>query len=492
MAQDKQKTASKKTEGFCRMFIAAALIAEFVLLAAVVQNDVTLSGNESSRFTTIHAVVENGTFEIDDSLFPTVDRVRIDGRFYANKPLLFSVFLSGLYAPLHWIGGLSFQTHYHLLIFLLTVMGVVSFSLLLTFLFQKRLRALGAPCTTAVWLGLAVVFSTWIFSYGTSLNNHTPAAAMLFLFLMLLEHRGGCLTKVQAFGTGLLAALLTGTEIPTGGLFFCVGAVVLAASQRPRPWRPLLAYLAGFSTVTLGLAGLNFAVYGYPLDAYLVPGAFDFAESIHAPGVAGLRRPDNIGAYWFHIAFGQRGFVSHMPVMLFGIYYLLRHWRRVTRVQKLSAGAAGILFVFYGTRTGIFGGWAYGFRFFIPLIPLVFGWSAQWYLTARRRWQKNVFRMLIAVGCLTSAVGALNPWPVAYEGVATPPQAVEARVRSPFLSNLMVWAFEQNPRGPLFQWLAHDVYGRSTTLAYLWKEFTNRRQPERLKQVEALAQRWPR
>ena len=114
------------------LLILAVLLVEFAVLAAAVQNEITLSGNESSRFATVQSLVEKGTFAIEGSQFPTVDRVKIRGRFYSNKPLLFSVFLSGLYAPLHWIGGLRFSVDRNVLISLLTVLGVVPFSLLLT------------------------------------------------------------------------------------------------------------------------------------------------------------------------------------------------------------------------------------------------------------------------------------------------------------------------------------------------------------------------
>ena len=97
---------------------------------------------------------------------------------------------------------------------------------------------------------------------------------------------------------------------------------------------------------------------------------------------------------------------------------------------------------------------------------------------------------LLVWGLATPWAGTLNPWPVAYEGVATRAYDVEAEIRSPFLSNLLVWSFEQAPRGRLFRWLAHDIYGRRLTLRYLQTEFWNRREPEQLQQLAILALRW--
>jgi len=471
--------------------VLSALILQFFLLACLVKDDVTLSGNESSRFATVESLVEKRTFAIEDSMFETVDRVKIGDQFYSNKPLLLSVFLSALYAPLHYLGGLNFTDSYHWLIAFLTLLGVTSFSVLLTFLFQKRLRSIGMPSLASILLGLAVVFTTWILSYGTSLNNHTPAAALLFAFLYLLDRETKDPKGTQALAAGVVVGLLVGIEIPTGGIFFLVGIITILCARRPVAWRSIIHYMMGFSFVTLALAALNYAAYGYPLDAYLIPSAFDFEESIHAPGIAGLRRPTHLGYYLFHITLGKRGFWSHMPVLVLGLVYLLKRRRSLPIIEKITAAAVLILFLFYGTQTGILGGWAYGFRFFIPLIPIFFWWTSLWLFESRgNKIKKLLVVFLLFIGLVTSWVGTLNPWPVAYEDAATPPTAVEAKIRSPFLSNLMVWSFQHNPDGPIFRWLAEDLYGRDTSLEYLWKEFLNRKQPDKLKDIKKLAKKW--
>lgn len=475
----------------CRLWVAAILVAELAVLSVWVRGEVTRSGNESARLALVQILVEEGTFVIKGSTFETVDRAWIGERFYSSKPLLLSLWLAALYAPLHGLAGLRFEADAPFLVWFLTLAGITTFSLLLTYLFQRRLRRQGLACGPASLLGLAVVATTWVFSYGVTVNNHTPAAALLFAYLWLLERTVAEPSPRLGLAAGLLVAVLAGVDIPTGGLFFLVGCGVLGLS-RPRAWRTTAAFLAGAAAVTISLAVVNWAVYGYPLDAYFIPGAFDFPGRVHSPDAAGLRRPGRVVPYLFHITFGSRGFFSHMPVLLCAFPYLWRRRRSLSSVDRWTLAAAVILFAFYGTRTAIYGGWAYGFRFVVPLVPVFFWWACRWLLDEPGWWRRAVFSALCAVGLLTSWVGAQNPWPVSYEGKSTPAEAVEQQVRSPLLANLLVWSFERHPDGALFRWLSDEVYGRPVSARYLRKELVNRGEEERLPDLDREVARWRR
>ncbi len=62
-------------------------------------------------------------------------------------------------------------------------------------------------------------------------------------------------------------------------------------------------------------------------------------------------------------------------------------------------------------------------------------------------------------------------------------------MRSPFLSNLLVWSFERNPEGALFERLSTH-YGRPVTLGYLEAELWNRRRTDARERLLRLAERW--
>src|SRR6185503_530063 len=234
------------------------------------------------------------------------------------------------------------------------------------------------------------------------------------------------------------------------------------------------------------VAGIDVLAYGNPLPAYLIPGAFDFPGGVHTGRREGLRAVDAVLSNGFHQLFGERGVFSYQPVLLLAIPFVLR-WRRLSVLDRWSGAAVLLLVAYYATFTGEFGGWSFGFRFLIPLVPLLFWWAARWTWERPRRAWRVVFAALCLVGLITSAIGALNPWPVVYEGSATAPGAVEHYVRSPLLANVLVASFARDPESPAFRALA-EHYGPRVTAGYLQKAAINLRRPELLR----AATRWAR
>jgi hypothetical protein len=161
------------------------------------------------------------------------------------------------------------------------------------------------------------------------------------------------------------------------------------------------------------------------------------------------------------------------------------------RIEAPLLAAAGASVLFYGFFTNEYGGWAYGFRYLIPLIPLL------WFFIARDfapRWGSWSYRLLCALllwGLLASYVGANNPWCAAYEGVRSGPNSTDYYVRNSFLSNLMALSFEQNPDGELFRFLSEKVYGPPLAAASLNEAFVNAKKIEELKRLRAYCAEHP-
>jgi hypothetical protein len=453
-----------------RLVTALVFSAVALLLATTTKWEVTLSGNETTRLATVQTLVEQGTFSIDRSDFVTVDRVSIGGRFYSDKPLFLAAWLSLLYLPLHQLLGWDFSSHYHELIYLLGLVGVGSFSLLLAVLFYRRMRQEGRSWVWALAAAVALIFSTWIFSFGTSINNHTPAACVCFALAWTLWGGKAPLRGRRALAAGLLAGVLFNLDLPTGGLFFAGGLVFIAVASKRRRRTALVGFAAGFAGPVAMMAGLHYAAYGNPLPAYLVPGAFDFPSNIHTSQIAGLHRPERPIQYLFHATLGQRGLFSHQPVLLLSLPYLL--WRRPGRARALTPALIAVAAIlFYGTQTGDYGGWAYGFRFLVPLIPLFFWWACGWLAGVPGGRRLALLAPILAIGVVSAALGAYNPWPVCYEGSATAPGAVEEEVRWPVAANLLCWSFEH--RMEWFSPLAERIYGEDLARVYLAKSFRN-------------------
>ena len=79
----------------------------FLALAALLysQPEVSISGNESTRFAVIQAVGEQHVFHIEKTNFRTVDRVIRNNHVYSDKPLPIGWGLGMVHRVLHGVTG---------------------------------------------------------------------------------------------------------------------------------------------------------------------------------------------------------------------------------------------------------------------------------------------------------------------------------------------------------------------------------------------------
>lgn len=472
-----------------RFAVGLAFVVHALLLGLIAKDEVMLAGNEASRLATAQAMIDEGTFVIDRSMFRTVDRMKLEGEFYSDKPLLLSAWLAGVYAPIKHLAGVSFSEAYNLCVKLVTVFGITSFSVLLSLLFYFRLRSRGASGWPPLALSLAVVWTTWILSFGTTVNNHTPAAALLFALVWATDSPQGRPGSTRAFFAGILAGVVFGVALPVGAVFFCASAAALQGWTKKPAFAVLGAYVSGFAVAVALQAGLNFFAYGTPLPGYMIPGVYDFPENIHSQSKGGLFRPENPLENFFQFTLGYRGAFSHMPVLFLGFaFFAVRRLVRFTDLVSLLGAAA--LLVFYALLTGDFGGWSYGFRYAIPVGVLFFWWASLWLLDRPTSLRATVFVALCVIGLFTSVVGAINPWPVCYEGTGSSPEAIEQEIRSPLMANILYFSFDKAPDGPVFNYLAEEVYGRKSTVRYLYKAIVNTKRPDLMIRLRALGRKW--
>jgi hypothetical protein len=405
-----------------------------VFLALFAKSHITLAGNEASRLATVDSLVEDHSFAIDSSVFRTVDMVRIGEHDYSDKPPLLSLYLALIYSPLRAFLGMSFRnpSSSGTAIRLLTILGIVPFASGLAVLVCRRLRILGFGIWTGGVLALLSIASTWLFTYGTTVSNHVPAA---FLFTSVyLVMSAAALTMKRCIAGGVLAGVLLNIEVVSGlvaGIAVC-GCLVLFTRR--------LAWIIGFAIPVVlfaGIyAGLNVLSHGSVLPGYLVPYGYERVGGFHQQSPAALTPPTNLAAYAWNVLLGNRGVFSYMPALLFCLWPVFEAiWRGkrtrydiVRRTHGIPEGALAIgfvllLFAVYGLMTGDYGGWAYGFRYFVPALPLLFVYACvamrQMVNRAGTRLAAAPCIALLAVGVATSAVGAWNPWTVCFEGAIT-------------------------------------------------------------------------
>jgi hypothetical protein len=240
---------------------------------------------------------------------------------------------------------------------------------------------------TALIFGLATM--AWPYTQGYFSDPICGWALFAAAYALLAYAQSG--RKLYLFGAGLAwgFAFLTRSinlitlPIYLLGLFWVLDAVTrthgMTLQQRLqaafwRNWRPVVSFL--IPVVFSGVIALwwNWARYGNIFDTGYVA-----TETFSGDLLTGL----------FGLTVGPaRGFVWYNPVLLLAIPGALVFWRSHRRILFLSALLTALYFVVYALWYMWHGGYSWGPRFLVPVVPFVSliaggGWDV---LVTRRRW----------------------------------------------------------------------------------------------------------
>jgi len=424
-----------------RAELALVFLLALLLYGAVTHPRVFTAGNDASRWAQIESLVDHGRKDLGASRFAaTVDRVRIDGRDYSNKPPALALAGAALYAGLRAVTGWTLAgPGAGAVIWTLTLLLAGLPSALLVCGFRAALeRFVELGLAGRRWLTLALATGTLLFSYAGTLNNHSLPAALLFG--AWLAAAGGR-AALAGLATGLAAAV---DLLPGLGLAPFV-ALALPLDARDG-WRRVGRFAAGLAPGLALLVASNLYVLGSPWPPKLVPGAVDLSAAV-APSAGGVVLPQGAG-YPLETLFGGHGLFTVSPVLLLGAAGLLvccrrppfgsrRAWRALAAALLLQWGGHALL-------AGSYGGWAYGFRYLLPIQPLLL-LPAGAILEGRAR---ALLLALLPVSALFGALGAYHPWPPAHEQ-ASAPHPVASLVTNPIGGNAAAWAAEHAPGSAL-------------------------------------------
>ena len=434
------------------------------LYAATTHRRVFIAGNDASRWAAIESLVDHGSASVERSRFAAnIDRIRIGEHEYSNKPPLLALGGAAIYAALQTLFGWSLSgPGASSVLYWVTLLLVGVPSAWLVARFHAELGRF--PALDGRWrllLAGALGAGTLLFSFSTTLNNHTVAAALLFAaFVAALDGRG--------LASGLAAGLAAAVDLLPGmGLVPLFGWMLLQGRSRGAFFR----YAAGLACC-LALAGAaNLGTHGSLLPAKLVAGAVDLSAQA-GPAAGGVVLPQRL-TYPLEILFGSHGLFAVSPVLLFGAWGLALACRRPAAVLdqpeagnlrgpfgesdlgRALAVALVLQFVGHAVLAGSYGGWSYGYRYLLPIQPLLL-FCAPLALAgagrSRRRY-RNLFAAVLPVSILFAALGAYHPWPPAFEQESSG-HPVATLVENPVGGNAAGWLAQHAPASALASWTA--------------------------------------
>lgn len=186
---------SVQTRGICFTLVCVglAMVAARIAVVRSSTGEVPFLGaNDRSRWATVSALVDDGTYAIDRQLqirdsrtgrrtWQTIDLVRHrgpDGRqhYYSSKPPLLPTMIAGVYAAVRGLTGLTLEQRPffvgRLVLALVNLpMLAVLYGCVVSVILRHRIRPWGA-----IFLTAGTVFGTLVTPFAITLNNHLPAA----------------------------------------------------------------------------------------------------------------------------------------------------------------------------------------------------------------------------------------------------------------------------------------------------------------------------
>jgi hypothetical protein len=437
-----------------RRDLALWVVAFFLALWALLTHTHINSWNEYSRLAAVEALVERGTWVIDDTALGqlTGDRVLLNSHFYSDKPPVFTFAASGVYAVLHRGFGLSFDPQdcdpravtcycfafqcprpFDWAFYWLTLVMVGVPSALMLALFYRGTGFFGLANLPALILTGVLGLGTLILPYSLVFTNHVPTAACLFAGLCALV-----LARFQnvgrwLFAAGFLTSLAVALEFQAGP-FLAIFFIAALWRHRRSTWPFVLGALLPLALT----AALDWWMLGDLLPPQLHTAGYNYPGSALYGTAGGTHGSANLPEYAFRILLGDHGVFAFTPVMLWAIYALaVRLFQREYRLrgEAFAAGAASLLVALYIIFfTDNFGGQAYGPRWFIAVTPVLFFFAAGPALY-RTAWRWLIFAILSALSLFAAWQGASNPW-----GPALPPLRLETSASS------LAWPAPLTPR----------------------------------------------
>ncbi len=397
-----------------------------------------LSANDRSRWATVRALVEQGTYAIDEIIvergWDTIDMVKHVGRdgrehLYSSKPPLLATLLAGPYWLIYHLTGYTlgerpFEIGRALVVLFNLVPLVIYFWLL-----ARLAERFGTTDWGRMFMMAAATMGTFLTTFVVSINNHIPAAvcaavALLALARVWYDERRGWVDFALA---GFFGALAAANELPALSLLALVVAAL--AWKAPRP----TALVCVPAALVVGAAALatNYIAHGSLRPAYMHRSQTDPSDNWYDYSyTVGGRERDSywrnpVGVdrgepspaiYALQATVGHHGIFSLTPIWILSVWGLALAWRdpRMRHVAWFVALLSIVCLTFYLSRPQgdrNYGGMTSGFRWMFWFAPL---WLVVLLPAADRlsRWRagRALGLVLLALSVMSASYPTWNPW----------------------------------------------------------------------------------
>jgi hypothetical protein len=376
------------------LVLSAALV-----VAAISARPYAGSWNEGSRLAAVEALVDHGTFSIDDSIFVkvagglnadapspypvdnpflkhgTLDKLLIDGHFYSDKPPVQSLLLAGVYQVWQWLGGPLAHERPDLFCYLMTLLSSGLAYVVAVGCLYRLGHLVGLTVGLRVALTASFALGTVALTYSRHVNGHIAQLGVvmaLLVALVPLARTDGQCSWPRLLWIGTLGGLAYSLDLGVGPvLLVCLVGLIVYRCRRLKP------------VMLFGLGALPWLVthhaFNYAIGGTLGP-ANKVAEYLQWPGTPFAGRDvtggwhHSFGHFWVYAAamlFGKRGLFGHnLPLFLAlpGFLYLLRKRERLTAELVFGLAWCAGSWLLYAAFSTNYSGACCSIRWFVPFL----------------------------------------------------------------------------------------------------------------------------
>lgn len=394
------------------------LLAQLIAVASLVMvlwnlQDASLkNANTGSRFATIEALVDHGTYNIDKSRYKfTIDKYKRRDGFISSKPPTLSTYAAGTYWVYQKITGRTIADYEGDVVWFVSLCTGWLFHLVFLLYFYKFCRLLLKRQLALFSAMMAAGFSWLGVAYATTINNHSTAATLALVgFYYAYRARNEVhKQRTHLIISGLIFGFLPGIDLPCYA-FLPFAALYLGI---PNYKRTLLYFVPALLPGLVCQFWLTYLATDSIKPTYLNKELKDYAGNYfrNRRGIDALNEPKPV--YAFHVFLGHHGLFSMTPLFLFGAWEMGRSLvKRVRLPETLFVTAVLVLvFSFYIFRTRTYGGWSVGMRWLVPIMPLFLLYFGLWLdriKTTRLSWTAAM--VAFAVGAFHVQDGLSGPF----------------------------------------------------------------------------------
>lgn len=360
------------------------------------------SANELPRAYLVKAIVDHGTFAIDDGVRrwgQTADVSPSGGRWYSNKAPGTSLVTAPIYGTVKLLGG--GEPSLGVTIWLGRLVTGIAPTLLLLWLLPGWLARFTASAEAARLATVVYALGSMAMPYSLLFISHQAsavAAALAYLAVQpVLDGQGGAR---RMGGAGFAAGMAPLLDYQAALALVPLACLVTYRLWRSGRLRLLAAAALGAALPIAALLAYHQAAFGSPWrTGYDASETFAVLHQQGFLGLSGLRWSALVGS----LVTPDNGLLVFSPFWLLAAPGLVRLWRRGHRGEALMMGATAVgMVLFLGSLSFWRGGWQLGPRYITVMLPFLLPALA----VALEGWLPHRARGALAVAACVVGVAA--------------------------------------------------------------------------------------